>query len=129
MNKDVLHLPVWAVVGANDNPAKFGCKIYKFMKKAGYEVLPVNPGLQTVNGEPCYPSVLVLPKKPDAIDVVVPPKAGEQVLRDAAEAGIQHVWLQPGAESDALIALGEELGLNVIHHDCIMTAVNCRKER
>ena len=129
MNKDVLHLPVWAVVGANDNPAKFGYKIYRFMKRSGYEVMPVNPGLKTVNGETCYPSVLLLPQKPDAIDVVVPPKVGEQVLRDAAEAGIQHVWLQPGAESDALIALGEELGLNVIHHDCIMTAVNCRKEK
>ena len=40
MNKDILHLPVWAVVGANDNPAKFGCKIYKFMKKAGYFFIP-----------------------------------------------------------------------------------------
>ncbi len=127
MNKDVLHLPVWAVVGATDNPSKFGCKIYRFMKAAGYEVLPVNPGLKTLDGEPCYPSLLALPKKPDVVDVVVPPKVGEQILRDAAKAGIEHVWLQPGAESDDLIALGEELGLNVIHHDCVLVAVRNRK--
>lgn len=127
MIQDVLQLPVWAVVGATDNPQKFGCKIYKFMKASGYEVFPVNPGVKTLDGETCYPSLAALPKKPDAVDVVVPPRVGEQVLRDAAQAGIKYVWLQPGAESDALIALGEQLGLNVIHHDCIMTAIRSRK--
>ena len=127
MDQNVLQLPVWAVVGATDNPQKFGCKIYKFMKAAGYEVFPVNPGVKTLDGAPCYASLAELPKKPDAIDVVVPPRVGEQVLRDAAKAGIRHVWLQPGAESEALIVLGEQLGLKVIHHDCIMTAIRSRK--
>jgi uncharacterized protein len=105
----------WAVVGANNNDDKFGCKIFRFLDRAGkYQVYPVNPGLEEVQGQKCYPSVKDLPEKPDAVNVVVPPRVGEQVMRDCAEAGIKTVWLQPGADADSVVKLGRELGLDVI---------------
>ncbi|MDR3564961.1 MAG: CoA-binding protein [Negativicutes bacterium] len=105
----------WAVVGANNNHDKFGCKIFKYLERSGkYKVYPVNPGLDEVQGQKCYASVKDLPEKPDAVNVVVPPRAGEQVLRDCAEAGIKTVWLQPGADTDAVVKMGRQLGLDVI---------------
>ena len=111
----ILGLKTWAVVGANNHHEKFGYKIFKFLHETGkYKVYPVNPGLKEVMGNKCYPSLKDLPEKPDVVDVVVPPKVGEQVMRDCAEAGIQNVWLQPGADAESVVKLGCDLGLNVI---------------
>lgn len=115
----------WAVVGANNNPDKYGCKIFKFMDRTGqYKVYPVNPGLSEVQGQKCYASVKDLPEKPDCVDVVVPPKVGEQIMRDCADAGIKYVWLQPGADAPEVAKLGQDLGLNVVKA-CVMA--ECRK--
>ena len=123
--EQLLKLKTWAVVGANNNKEKFGCKIFKFMKDAGvYDVYPVNPGLTEVQGEKCYASVKDLPEKPDVVDFVVPYQVGEKVIRDCAEAGIKNVWLQPGADDPSLVKLGKELGLNVI---CACVMVQARR--
>ena len=115
----------WAVVGASENKEKFGCKIFKFLDKAGeFKVYPVNPGLSEVFGQKCYASVKDLPEKPDVVNVVVPPKAGEQVMRECAEAGLRCVWLQPGADAPSVAGLGEELGLDVIKA-CVLA--ECRR--
>jgi predicted CoA-binding protein len=120
--EDIVNLKTWAVVGANENRDKFGYKIFKFMLNAGYQVYPVNPGLTEVLGEKCYAHLRDLPVKPDVVDVVVPPKVGEQIMRDCAEAGIKNVWLQPGADADSVVKVAEELGLNVIRACILMEA-------
>lgn len=121
-----LALKTWAVVGANDNKDKFGYKIFKFMVEAGeYKVYAVNPGLTEVMGHKCYPGLADLPEKPDVVDVVVPPRVGEQIMRDCAAAGIKYVWLQPGADAPAVAKLGEELGLTVVKA-CVMAEMRKR---
>ena len=47
----MLQKKVWAVVGATNNETKFGHKIFRLLEKAGYQVYPVNPGLETVLGK------------------------------------------------------------------------------
>jgi len=116
---ELVNKKTWAVVGANENRDKFGYKIYKFMLNAGYTVYPVNPGLDKVLGNKCYASLRELPVKPDVVDVVVPPKVGEQIMRECAEIGIKNVWLQPGADGEQVVKTAEELGLNVVQA-CIL---------
>lgn len=121
-----LALKTWAVVGANNNKDKFGCRIFKFIDGTGsYKVYPVNPGLTEVAGKKCYPCLGDLPEKPDVVDVVVPPKVGEQIVRDCAAAGIKYVWLQPGADAPAVAKLAEELGLTVVKA-CVMAELRKR---
>lgn len=123
----VLELKKWAVVGATDNKEKFGYKIYKCMKDAGYNVYPVNPGVEEVEGDKCYPNLESLPIKPDAVDVVVAPRVGVQIMHQCAQLGITTAWLQPGANGDSVIEAGKQLGLNVIHDACIMVEIRHRK--
>jgi predicted CoA-binding protein len=52
--------------------------------------------------------------------VVVPSIAASEVVRDAAAAGVRHVWLQQGAESPALVALCRHLGLTVVSNECVL---------
>ena len=113
----------WAVVGATDNPDKFGYKIFKLLKQAGYRVFPVNPGLKTVHGETCYPSVTALPVKPDAVNFVVPPKVGEPIVAECAALGIKNVWLQPGANEDNVVNAARKAGHNVNAQSCILVEV------
>lgn len=117
---NMLQLKTWAVVGATDNKEKFGYKIFKVMLESGLEVYPINTGVTEILGKKCYPTLKDLPVKPDAVDMVVPPRVGEQILRECAELGIQNVWLQPGADTEPVIKLAKELGLTVVDHACIM---------
>lgn len=121
-----LNMKTWAVVGATDNTEKFGYKIYKTLKDAGYTVYPVNPGVADIQGVTCYASVSELPEVPEAVDVVVPPKVGEQIMKECAAAGIRNVWLQPGANSESVSKLGKQLGLEVIDKGCVMKEIRIR---
>jgi hypothetical protein len=93
---------------------------YRELKAKGYRVLPINPNLQTIEGEPCYPSLKALPEKVGGIVIVTQPATSEQLVREAAELGICNVWLQQGAESRAAVQFGQERGLNVISGECIL---------
>jgi len=125
---NMLKLKTWAVVGATANKEKFGHKIFKVMLKSGLEVYPVNTGIDEILGQKCYATLKDLPVKPDAVDIVVPPRVGEQILRECAELGIQNVWLQPGADTEPVIDLAKELGLTVVDHACIMVELTKKGE-
>ncbi|MBP1763097.1 MAG: CoA-binding domain protein [Firmicutes bacterium] len=121
--QDMLKVKTWAVVGATDNQEKFGYKIFKCMKKAGYEVYPVNPGVETVMGERCYSTLADLPVRPEAVDLVVNSRIGVKIVEMCAELGIQNIWMQPGANAENVVALAKEKGLKVIHDACIMVEI------
>jgi hypothetical protein len=109
-----------AVVGAGDDPAKYGGRIYRNLKAKGFRVLAVNPSRDTVDGDPCYSSVADLPEPPTIVDFVVPPRVTLAVLRQCLEVGLRRAWLQPGAEDAAVLVYAEVNGFTVRAHDCIM---------
>jgi len=109
-----------AVVGVSRNAKKFGNIIYTELKQRGYQVFAVNPSINEIAGDPCYPNLKALQGKIDGAVVCVPSNKGETVLREAAELGLHNVWLQQGADSPQLIKLGSELGLNMVSRKCIL---------
>lgn len=117
----------WAVVGATDNKEKFGYKIFKALKEAGYEVYPVNPGVDEVLGDKCYPALKDLPCVPEVVNVVVPPKVGEQIMNNCSELGIKNVWLQPGANAASVVERAKDLDLNVVDHCCVLVELRNHK--
>ena len=108
-----------AVVGASRNKDKFGTAIYRDLKKAGYKVFAVNPRADMVEGDRCYAGLGALPAKADAVIIVIPPADTIAVIEEAARLGIQHVWLQQGANSPAGEARTRELGLSLVSGACI----------
>lgn len=117
---EFLAQPVIAVVGVSQNPNKFGRIVYKDMKHKGYHVLGVNPKLESVIGDPCYPSLEALPEKPGAVVTVVQPSVTEEIVKECARLGIQRVWMQQGSESPAAIQFCQQNGIQVVHGECIM---------
>ncbi len=112
--------PVLAVAGASRDSRKFGNVVYKELRSKGIRVFAVNPNAQTIEGDPCYPSLKALPEKAGGLVVCTQPAVSEQVVREAAEAGICRVWLQQGSESRTAIQFCQEHGINVISGECIL---------
>lgn len=109
-----------AVVGATDEPGKYGGIAYRQLKSMGYRVFAVNPGRATVDGDPAYPNLQSLPDAPTIVNFVVPARVGSEVADEALELGYTNLWFQPGAESPALTERLEAAGANVLTDACIM---------
>ncbi len=118
--KTMLDKKIWAVVGATDNPAKFGNKIYKKLKAFGYEVYAVNPVYKTVDGDTCYPNLADVPVKVDCVNVVVSPDKSVLVLENVKALGIDNIWFQPGTYTPEIIEASEVAGLNTVYMSCVL---------
>jgi len=109
-----------AVVGATDNPAKYGSVIFRDLRRKGFKVYPVNSGRATVDGQKAYRSVADLPEKPTIVNIVVPPEVTLRVLQSCLDLGLTNVWVQPGAESPEVLAFLQEHDFNYLANACIM---------
>jgi uncharacterized protein len=111
--------PVWAVVGASNDRGKYGNRIYRTLRAAGYTVYPVNVNEPEVEGDPAYKRLTDLPQPPTVVNMVIPPRYALSTVKAAKEAGAAAIWFQPGAEDQAAIAWARENGLDVVQ-DCIL---------
>lgn len=123
MNQHIQEFPKyrkWAVVGVSDDRSKFGNKIYRDLREAGYQVYAIHPARLEVEGDPCYPSVNALPETPEVVNVVVPPAAARQIVQDCLRRGVRRIWFQPGSEDAEAIREAEAAGIDVVYDACIM---------
>ncbi len=110
----------FAVAGSFRDETKYAYKILKDLIAGGYEVYPLHPTLREVQGLPCHQSVLDIPKTVDVVDVVTPPQATLEIVKQCQEKGITRIWMQPGAESQEAIDLCHKYGMKVIYGTCLM---------
>ena len=102
------------MIGASSNRRKFGNKALRAFEHRGYTVLAINPNEPEVEGHKTYGSVLDVPGKIDMATVYIPPEAGVTVMEELAAKGVPEVWLNPGADEDAVVERARELGLNIV---------------
>jgi predicted CoA-binding protein len=105
---------VVAVIGASSDRRKFGNRAVRAFQQQGYTVVPINPHAAEVEGLKAYASVLDVPGQVDMASLYVPPEIGERLIDEIARKGIAEVWVNPGAESDALIARARALKIQPI---------------
>jgi hypothetical protein len=130
MVKEFLAQKKIAVVGvsaARETGSNFN---YQKFKDAGYTVYAVNPKIQEFKGDPCYPDLKSTPEKPDAVFILASPKVTEEIVRQAVEVGVGHVWMhcmmgvKPGlaasmtSVSPEAVRMCRENGIAVIPGTC-----------
>jgi uncharacterized protein len=103
-----------AVIGASNDRRKFGNRAVRAFQQQGYVVVPINPHEHDIEGLKTYASVLDVPGTIDMASFYVPPDIGEQVIEEVARKGIAEVWLNPGAESEALVSRARALQIQPI---------------
>jgi len=105
---------VVAVVGASNDRRKFGNRAVRAFLAKGHTVVPINPGESEIEGLKTYKSVLDVPGQIDMATVYVQPDAGVRVMDELARKGIKEVWLNPGADEDAVLDRARAVGLQPI---------------
>lgn len=117
-------MPTVAILGASADRSKFGNKAVRAFLARGFTVYPVNPKGGEVEGLAVVKSLAEIPAdvKLDRISVYLPPAVGLKMVPEIAARGCGELWLNPGSESEDLVAAAEQQGLNVIQA-CSIVAV------
>jgi hypothetical protein len=118
--KDFLRKKRFAVVGSFRNEEKYAYKIFRNLINKGYEVFPINPRMNEVDGKICYKNVIDIPFEVEVANLVTPPLTTESVVKDCLQKGIRKVWMQPGAESQAAIKFCNDNNIELIYGMCVM---------
>lgn len=103
-----------AIIGASSDRNKFGNKAVRAFQQQGYDVFPVNPNEPEIEGLGAYKSIADVPVRPEMVTVYVRPSVLLGLLPEIAAKGCDELWLNPGTESDEVLAEAERLGLNAI---------------
>ncbi|HSU56684.1 MAG TPA: CoA-binding protein [Candidatus Dormibacteraeota bacterium] len=103
-----------AIIGASNDRSKYGNKAVRAFLRQGYQVYPVNLHETEIEGLPAFKSITDVPVRPEMVSVYLPPARLLGVLPEIAERGCDELWLNPGTESEEVLAAAERLKLNVI---------------
>jgi predicted CoA-binding protein len=107
--------PTVAILGASADRRKFGNKSVRAHLRGGYDVYPVNPRADEIEGLRVYRSLADVPvEQLDRISVYLSPEVGLNLLPEIAGKGAREVWFNPGSESPELLGKARALRLNVV---------------
>ncbi|KAG2236456.1 CoA-binding protein [Thamnidium elegans] len=102
--KNFITTPYFAVVGASIAREKFGNRVLRWFQSNGLDVTPVNPKEEIIETIATVKSIDELPNPAKtALSIITPPKITLKVLENAKNIGIKNIWIQPGAEDEAVI--------------------------
>lgn len=108
-----------AMIGLSANEMRPSAFVAYYMKKSGYEIIPVNPRYEEIKGKTCYPDLLSLPEPPDVVNVFRRPEEVDAIADQAIAAGAKALWLQLGVINERAARRAKEAGLDVVMGLCI----------
>jgi uncharacterized protein len=116
-----------ALIGVERAELGFSRVIFRELVKRGYDVVPVNPAMTTVEGQRCYPRVQAIEPRVDAALLMTPPGQSAQITRDCVAAGIRTIWFHrgtgPGSASPEALAICREHHLQPVTDLCPFMAL------
>jgi len=112
-----------AIAGVSRNPKKFGYMVYNEMKQKGFKVLPMNPNVDSIDGDKCYSGLNALPLSPDALIVLTPKSETDSIVKQSIEKGIRNIWIQQGTETKQTLEMISSVEGNFIMGKCIFMFV------
>ena len=124
--RELLDLDSVAVIGCSTTPGKAAHDIPDYLRRHGYDVIPVNPYADEIFGREAYDSLADVEEDVDLVDVFRPseevPDIVEQAIdRRESRGDARAIWLQLGIEHDEAAARAEEAGLEIVQDRCMKT--------
>lgn len=104
----------FAVAGASTNPVKFGSQVFRALVKSGRTTFPLNPNADYIDQHKAYASLADLPEPVDCLAIITPPQITAQVIQQAIECSVKHLWIQPGAQHTEASKAALAAGLTVV---------------
>jgi|SRR5579863_10248649 len=109
-----------AVVGISPNPMRPSNGVAEYLKRAGYRIIPVNPGQAEVLGEKCYARLEDVPEKIDLVDIFRRSEFVPEIVESAIRVGAGAVWMQEGVIHEEAAARARQAGLDVVMDRCTL---------
>jgi predicted CoA-binding protein len=100
-----------------------GNLIYRRLKKTGHEVFPVNPHMQTFDGDRCYPNMQSIPGGVDGVVIVTRPEVTARIVHDCNDAGVRRVWMHQSLGKGSSVS--QEATEYCREHDISVIAGSC----
>ena len=110
-----------AVVGCSPEESRPSNAIARYLLRAGYDVIPVNPGHRELLGRPCYPDLASIPKnvRVDIVDVFRRSEFVPEIANAALSRGADFFWMQDGVRDEEAAARLVAAGIGVAMDRCI----------
>jgi predicted CoA-binding protein len=109
-----------AVVGLSPDPRRPSHGVARYLQRAGYHIIPVNPNIDEVLGERAYPSLRQIPQAVDVVEVFRRSEFVGPIVDDAIAIKASSIWLQDGVVDEEAAARARASGLDVVMDDCMM---------
>jgi hypothetical protein len=109
-----------AVVGISPRPERDSHEVARYLQEHGYTVVPVNPTVDEVLGERCWPSLEQVPGPIEVVDVFRRSELAGEVVDSAIAIGANAVWMQDGVIDEAAAQRAEDAGLLVVMDRCML---------
>ena len=109
-----------AVVGISNNPARASHGVSGWLKRQGFQIIPVNPSEAEVHGEKAFASLTDISQPIDIVDVF---RRSDQVLPIVQEAITKRprlIFLQEGVYNEEAEKLAQENGIPIVMDRCIL---------
>jgi predicted CoA-binding protein len=108
-----------AIVGLSSDPSKASLAVGHYLKRHGYDIVPVNPTETEVLGEKAYASLRDLPTPPELVDVFRRADHLPQIVDEAIAVGAKAVWFQLDIINYEAARKAREAGLIVVMDRCM----------
>ena len=118
--KKIFAMKKIAVVGMSPKQQRPSNYVAMYMDDKGYDIIPVNPSQQNIQGKKCYPSLLDIPVKVDIVNVFRQSQFAPSIAKEAVSIGAKAMWLQDGVISDEAYNIARTAGLLFVMNDCIL---------
>jgi predicted CoA-binding protein len=110
-----------AVLGLSPDESKPSHRVAKYLKEAGYKIVPVYPKYDEILGEKVYRSLAEIPFKVDMVDIFRKPAAFDAVADACIQRGdVKVFWGQQGLVNNAAAQKAKEAGMIVVQNLCAM---------
>ena len=110
-----------AVIGLSPDESKDSHKVAKYLKEAGFTIVPVYPKEEEILGEKVYRSLKEIPFKVDMVDIFRKPAVVMDVVKASIERGdVDTVWAQKGIVNNEAAELAKANGMNAVQNLCTM---------
>jgi len=121
VERDILNIgKTVAVVGLSPDASRPSFRVANYLKQQGYTIIPVNPSVEEIMGEKCYPDLLSIENKPDIVDIFRRSDAVGTIVEEAIKIGAKAVWMQEGVVNETAGKRAEEAGLLVVMDRCML---------
>ena len=111
-----------AVVGISNKQERDSFGVAKYLVSKGYNVIPVNPSLESWQGIKSYPNLSSIPKntKLDIVDIFRKPEAVGEIVEESIKVKPKAIWMQLGVINEEAGKKASDSGMTVVMDKCIM---------